>query len=148
MEIKRTHILSIYIVLLTMTSCKIYENRKRDKQEEAELEWQSLEQRQQLYTFRQDTLSRSWYFWTDSTFRFHPDSGLFAQSGRLLGHESTGSRSRHLQNLTRKNEQGKQKETERERSSKKQPFIAKFWFVGVVLALLFVWRWSRSRLFL
>lgn len=146
MEIKRTHIFSIPIVLLTMTSCKIYENKQRHKQEEAESEWQNLEQRQRLYTFRQDTLSRSWYFWTDTAFRFHADSGLFAQSGRLLGHESTGSTSRHLQDLTRKNEQGKQKETERERSSKKQPFAAKFWLVGVVLALLFVWRWSRFRL--
>ncbi|WP_139351129.1 hypothetical protein [Sphingobacterium sp. CZ-UAM] len=140
--------MSIHIVLLTISSCKIYENKKRDRQKVAELQWQNLEQRQRLYTFRQDTLSRSWYFWTDTVFRFHADSGLFAQSGRLLGHQSTGSTSRHMQNLTRKNEQGKLKETERERSSKKQPFATKLWLVGVVLVLLFLWRWSRTRRFL
>ncbi len=146
MEIKPTCILSILIGLLTLTSCKIYENKQRDKQEEAELEWQNLEQRQRLYTFRQDTLSRSWYFWTDSTFRFHPDSGLFAQSGRLLGHESTGSRSRHLQDLTRKNEQGKQLETRHEKSRNTLLSTKYLWSVGFVLILFLLWRRSRFRL--
>ncbi|WP_343561594.1 hypothetical protein [Sphingobacterium sp.] len=140
--------MSIHIVLLTMSSCKIYENKQRDRQKVAELQWQNLEQRQRLYTFRQDTLSRSWYFWTDTAFRFHADSGLFAQSGRLLGHQSTGSTSKHMQDLTRKNGQGREKETERELRSKKQPFAAKFWLVGIVLVLLIVWRWSRSPRFL
>jgi len=146
MEIKRTYILSIYIVLLTMTSCKIYENRKRDKQEKAELEWQSLEQRQWLYTFRQDTLSRRWYFWTDSTFRFHPDSGLFAQSGSLLGQESTGSKSRYMQDFTRKNEQGKQQETRNEKSRNTVLSAKSLWTVGFVLIPFLLWRWSRFRL--
>jgi len=142
MEIKRTHILSIHVVLLTMTSCKIYEN----KQEEAELEWQNLEQRQQLYTFRQDTISRSWYFWTDSTFRFHPDSGLFAQSGRLLGQVSARSIRKQMQDLTRKNEQGKQQKTRHEKSRNTVLSAKSLWTVGFVLILFLLWRWSRFRL--
>jgi len=129
-----------------MTSCKIYENKQRHKQEEAELEWQNLEQRQRLYTFRQDTLSSSWYFWTDTVFRFHADSGLFAQSGRLLGHESTGSTSRHMQDLTRKNEQGKQLETRHEKSRNTLLSTKYLWTVGFVLILFLLWRRSRFRL--
>ena len=32
---------------------------------------------------QQDSSSRYWFFRTDTTFYFHPDSGLFAKGGRL-----------------------------------------------------------------
>lgn len=146
MEIKGTAILIILIGLISLTSCKIYENKKRDKREEFEVNWQNSEQSQRLYNFRQDTLSRSWYFWTDSAFRFHPDSGLFAQSGSLLGQESTGSTSRHMQDFTRKNEQGKQKETRHEKSRNTVLSAKSLWTVGFVLILFLLWRRSRFRL--
>ncbi|WP_147420375.1 hypothetical protein [Sphingobacterium detergens] len=138
--------MSILIGVFTLASCKIYENKKRDKREEFEMDWQHSEQRQRLYTFRQDTLSRLWYFWTDSAFRFHADSGLFAKAGNLIAQESGRSRSKHMQDLAEKNEHGKQKDNKQERSINKMLSATYFWFVGFALVLLLLWRWTRSRL--
>lgn len=136
----------IFIGLIPLTSCKIYENKKRDKREEFEVNWQNSEQRQRLYTFRQDTFSRLWYFWTDSAFRFHPDSGLIAQSGSLLGQESGGRINKHMEDMAEINEQGKQKETKHEWRIKKVLSAELFWSVSCVLVLLVLWRWGRPRL--
>lgn len=148
MEIKWNRILFILIWLLTLISCKLYENKKRDKREKTEMEWQHEEQRQRQYSLRKDTLSHLWYFWTDSAFRFHPDSGLFAQSGILLGQESKGSIDKQIQDLTTKNKQGKQKETKQQRNSNKLTLGAYFWPVCTVIVLLLIWRWKGSRLLL
>lgn len=138
--------MSILLGLLTMTSCKIYENKQYDKREEFEMDWQHLQQRQRQYTFRQDTISRLWYFWTDSAFRFHPDSGLFAQSGSLLGQVSAGSIRKQMHDRAWKNEQGKLKETSSVQSSHKLLAAEFLWLIGVGVALLILWWWSRSRL--
>ncbi|WP_433902820.1 hypothetical protein [Sphingobacterium puteale] len=146
MEIKRIKILCVSIGLLILISCKLYEHKKRDKREEVEIDWQHTELRQRLYTFRQDTLSRRWYFWTDSAFRFHPDSGLLAQSGILLGQESKRNIDKQMQDLTTKNKQGKQKEVKHDQSINRMISVKYFWFVGFAVVLLVLWKWSRSRL--
>ena len=138
MEIKRTHILSIYIVLLTMTSCKLYENKQRHKQEEAELEWQNLEQRQRLYTFRQDTLSRSWYFWTDTVFRFHADSGLTGQRGRLFMQESRTNISLKNAVVKKVNNSALQR-TQKSISDKRRSIsLPNFWLIGLIAIIVLV----------
>jgi len=146
MEIKQGPMLCLLFGLFALISCKIYENRKHDKREETARAWQHLELRQRLYTFRQDTLSRLWYFWTDSAFRFHADSGLFAQSGSVLWQETGGSSSKEMQDVDIKNDQGKQKDNKQERSSNKMLSATYFWLVGFALVLLLLWRWTRSRL--
>lgn len=132
--------------LFALISCKIYENRKHDKREETVRAWQHLELRQRRYTFQQDTLSRLWYFWTDSAFRFHADSGLFAQSGSVLWQETGGSSSKEMHDVDIKNELRKQKDNKQERSSNKMLSATYFWLAGFALVLLLLWRWTRSRL--
>jgi len=146
MEIKQGRMLCLLIGLFALVSCKLYENRKHDKREETARAWQHLELRQRRYTFRQDTLSRLWYFWTDSAFRFHADSGLSAQSGSVLWQETDGSSSKEMQDVDIKNEQGKQKDNKQERSINKMLSATYFWLVGFALVLLLLWRWGRSRL--
>ncbi|WP_233789207.1 hypothetical protein [Sphingobacterium sp. HMA12] len=138
--------MSILIGLLTLTSCKIYENKQRDKRKEFEMDWQHLQQRQRQYTFRKDTLSRLWYFWTDSAFRFHPDSGLFAQSGSLLGQELQGSISTQSRDRSETDEQGRLKASKQQRNSKKLLSAEYLWPFGFVLVLFLLWKWFRSRL--
>lgn len=145
MEIKQGRMLCLLFGLFALISCKIYENKKRDKQQETEVEWQHLEQHQRQYRFQQDTLSRLWYFWTDSAFRFHADSGLFAQSGSVLVQESGGSSSKEMQDVDIKNDQGKQKDNKQERSINKMLSDTYFWLVGFALVLLLLWRWTTSR---
>ncbi len=148
MKIKRIKILCVSIGLPILISCKLYENKKHDKRKKTEMEWQNIELHQRQYNFRQDTLSRLWYFWTDRAFRFHPDSGLSAQSGILLGQESKRNIDKQMQDLTTKNKQGKQKETKQERNSNKLTPGAYFWPVCTLIVLLLIWRWKGSRLLL
>ena len=144
----RNHHYKLSYALLSslLMSCKLYENKKLDKREETEMQWHNLEQRQRLYTFRQDTLSRQWYFWTDSAFRFHADSGLFAKAGGLIAQESEISMRKHMQDMAEKNELGKQKDTQQERSITKMLSTKYFWLLGFALVLFIRWRWSRFRL--
>ena len=137
----------LYALLLSLfISCKLYENKKHDKREETAMDWKNREQHQLRYIFRQDTLSNRWYFWTDGAFRFHVDSGLFAQSGTLLFQGSERSTSKYMQDLTEKSERGKQKEVNREKSSTKMLSLQHFWIAGSFLLLFLLWRWGRSRL--
>ena len=133
-------------MLYLLISCKIYENKKHGKEEEVDKEQQYSEQHQLLYTARQDTHSRLWYFGTDSPFRFHPDSGLFARSGGLLLQESEKRISKQLQVLAGKKAQEKQKEVNRKNSSTKMLSLQHLWIAGSFLLLFLLWRWGRSRL--
>lgn len=135
----------LYLALSSLLiSCKSYHNKERTTDEETQIEWQHLRQRQRRYAFRQDTSSHLWYFWTDSAFRFHPDSGLFAQAGSLFVQGTTGSSRKQMQDLTQAHEQGKQIMTQQESSISKKRSAPYLWLVGLAIFLLIGWQWSRS----
>jgi hypothetical protein len=93
--------------LLVSGSCKIYESKYREEEQLTAMEWKKQEQARRWYTLQQDTLSRFWYFWTDSTFRFHPDSGLLAASGDLILQEAKKNSKVQAGDWAEKSEQGK-----------------------------------------
>lgn len=123
-------------------SCKIYERKHREEKQRTAMEWQKWEQAQRFYTLQQDSLSRFWYFWTDSAFRFHADSGLLAGSGNLLLKESRSNSSTHEQNWIEKSEQGKRNDSRQETNNRSMLSLEYLWIVGLVLAILFLWKWS------
>ena len=133
-------------LLSLLISCKIYENKKYQKQQETDTRRQYTEQLQRLYSDHQDTLSRLWYFWTDSAFRFCPDSGLSARSGGLVLHESAKRASKQVLELTEKSEQEKQKQVNHEKSGNQMLAAQLVWIIGLALLLFLLWRWYRSRL--
>lgn len=127
-------------------SCKIYESKKYQKQQETDTHRQYTEQLQRLYSDHQDTLSRVWYFWTDSAFRFYPDSGLSARSGGLLVHESAKRVRKQVLELTEKSEQENQKQINHEKNGSQMLAVQQVWIIGLALLLFLLWRWYRSRL--
>jgi len=133
-------------LLSLLVSCKIYLNKKYQKQQETDTHRQYTEQLRRLYSDHQDTLSRLWYFWTDSAFRFSPDSGLSARSGGLVWHESAKRVSKQVLELTEKSEQEKQKQVNHEKSGNKMLAAQLVWIIGLALLLFLLWRWYRSRL--
>ena len=133
-------------LLSLLISCKIYENKRYEKRQETDMGWQYTEQLRRLYSDHQDTLSRVWYFWTDSAFSFYPDSGLSARSGGLLVHESTKRVNKQVLELAEKSEQEKQKHVSRVKSGSQMLSAQHFWIIGFALLLFLIWRWSRSRL--
>jgi len=76
------------IGLLLLGSCKLYQQKNREESLSSASEWQRDELVRQWQRSQQDSLSRYWLFWSDSSFRFHPDSGLLGHSGKLLLLES------------------------------------------------------------
>lgn len=79
----------IYIIgLMCLSSCKLYQQKDKAELQSSRSEWQWNEFAQQWYMLQRDSLSRSWYFSSDSSFRFHPDSGLAAEAGALWIQES------------------------------------------------------------
>ncbi|WP_146190976.1 MULTISPECIES: hypothetical protein [Sphingobacterium] len=145
MEIKRIKILCVSIGLLILISCKLYEHKKRDKREEVEIDWQHTELRQRLYTFRQDTLSRRWYFWTDSSYRFHPDSGFIGQQGKLVMLESkvtTRLKSGLSSQASERNVQTELRSSRDKRSTWTIPNLWLITFIGATVLLL-GWRFRK-----
>ncbi|APU98506.1 hypothetical protein BV902_20990 [Sphingobacterium sp. B29] len=133
-------------LLSLLVSCKIYENKKYQKQQETDTHRQYTEQLRRLYSDHQDTLSRLWYFWTDGAFRFYPDSGLSARSGGLLLHESAKRVSKEVLELAEKKQQEKQKQVSHEKSGSQMRSAQQVWIMGFVLLLFLLWRWGRSHL--
>ncbi|WP_286775274.1 MULTISPECIES: hypothetical protein [Sphingobacterium] len=72
--------------LCILSSCTIFKHRTEENQHTSVK--QNREQALDFSYRKKDSLSRTWYFWTDSAFRFHPDSGFMARSGGLIAKES------------------------------------------------------------
>ncbi|WP_286776756.1 hypothetical protein [Sphingobacterium sp. UBA2074] len=88
--LKLLNYLSILLAgLCILGSCTIFKHRTEENQYTSAKHHQEKEVD---FSYRKnDSLSRFWYFWTDSAFRFHPDSGFMGRSGGLIVRESMTS---------------------------------------------------------
>ncbi|MDR6734491.1 hypothetical protein [Sphingobacterium sp. 2149] len=82
---KRGRFLMIFPLLY---SCKLYQSELKEAQREEQTQSNYKQQLDIWYRGLSDSQSRYWLFWTDSSFRFHPDSGLIGQKGQLAMLES------------------------------------------------------------
>ncbi|WP_333625508.1 hypothetical protein [Sphingobacterium siyangense] len=80
------YLLAFISGLCILSSCTIFKHRTEENQHTSVK--QSREQALDFNYRKKDSLSRIWYFWTDSAFRFHPDSGFMGRSGGLITSES------------------------------------------------------------
>lgn len=83
-------------LLLSLSACRVFQSPGRESRVLKNQLEQHSKQLDLNYVMRRDSQAGYWLFWSDSTFRFHPDSGLTARSGKLLRHESRVSV--HMQN--------------------------------------------------
>ncbi len=78
----------LLMVIASTTGCKVREQRKESRTEMETSYGLTGTMDRMAYSLRQDSLSRVWFFTTDTAFRFHPDSGLMGHAGTLLAQES------------------------------------------------------------
>ena len=78
----------LVVVCSCLGSCKLYQSRDKESQwsKSDMLLHQKLVDLQ--YSLQHDSQSRYWLFWSDSSFRFHPETGLVGQQGQLVMLES------------------------------------------------------------
>ena len=76
------------IVFLLFCSCKLYQSERKEALREEQTQSKYKQQLDIWYSGQRDSQSRHWLFLTDSSFRFHPDSGLIGQKGQLAMLES------------------------------------------------------------
>ncbi|WP_286862689.1 MULTISPECIES: hypothetical protein [Sphingobacterium] len=134
-----------FIGLMGLSSCKLYQNKSREELQSSSAQVQKDWLAQRWYGLRQDSLSRYWYFASDSGFHFHPDSGLTGQQGMLFMRESKSNASVingvSMQASDMALQKG-QKSTRDKRSSLSAP---KFWLLSMLLlGLMIGWRFRKS----
>lgn len=78
----------LLMVIASTPGCKVREQRKESRTEMEASYGLTATMDRMGYSLRQDSLSRVWFFTTDTAFRFHPDSGLMGHAGTLLSQEA------------------------------------------------------------
>lgn len=148
MTTKRITLLFFLSALLMQVSCKLYQQKDREEQHLVKGLWTYNAQANLLYNLRRDSFSRCWYFSSDSSFRFHPDSGLIGKGGELLVQQSgvktslKNSTSATVNDTNWKTAQKSKSDHHRTLS------IPQLWLIGFVAVLLFgCWklRWFVER---
>lgn len=88
----------IFIIFALITfSCRMSKHRLEDQQARQQVRISESQEWQQY--LQQDSTKRYWHFASDSVFYFHPDSGLWAQGGRLYAQEQSVQEKRLLSNI-------------------------------------------------
>lgn len=129
------------IVSLFLFSCKLYQSRMKEDQRREQMQSHYKHQVDVVYRELKDSQSRHWLFWTDSSFRFHPDSGLVGQSGQLAMLESKVIASAKNQVSTKSSESSMQTQHKGSTDKRSAWAVPSLWLIGFVLAaVIIVWK--------
>lgn len=134
----------IIAALYVLGSCGLYRQKKSDKLQSSTKDWQNTVLTQHWYSLQRDSLSRSWYFWTDSSFRFHPDSGFNAFGGLLFVQESKTSND--LKNAASVEVSHRETQTTQKSITEKRKTITAMdlWIIiSITIALLLIWKFRK-----
>lgn len=115
--------ISIFVLIILLTlSCRISKHRLEEKRATQEV-FRSESQEWQQY-LQQDSTVRYWYFGSDTVFYFHPDSGIWAQSGWLYAEEQSVHKSERQFHVSDRDSAALQQHssTAEERTIIKSPF--------------------------
>ncbi len=134
---------SIYV----LSSCKLYQSKNREEQQSSSSDRMYIMQRQQQQQWNYDSLSRYWLFWSDSSFRFHPDSGLTGQHGKLVMLESKINT--HIKNGLSSHSSNRSVQTELKSSKDKRRSwaIPNLWLITLVGATVLLLGWKFRKFF-
>ncbi|NGM63409.1 hypothetical protein G5B30_15975 [Sphingobacterium sp. SGG-5] len=135
-----------YLILTTilLCSCRSVKQRSNSILHHDKATYQNKTSAQQWF-WQQDSTSRYWSFRTDTTFYFHPDSGLYASGGTLLLREirQRASGGQHTYDssmyVIHENQQIAQ-QTFSERVYKRQ-----YWWIAIALVIGIVGVWLLFR---
>lgn len=138
--------LLFFIVFLFFSSCKLYQSGKKEDHREEQI-WSNYNQQADvLYSRLKDSQSRYWLFLTDSSFRFHPDSGLIGQKGQFAMLESQVKISNKQEASTNSN--ASRVKTLQQQSTEKWSAwgVLDLWLIGLLL-VAFVLAWKFRNFF-
>jgi len=125
-------------------SCKIFKQQDRQDQQSTFKDLQRMEYRQQWYNIQEDSLSRYWYFSSEDRFRFHPDSGIIAERGKLFIQESKLNKSFGNAFSRELNEISSEKIQKSTSDNRRTLFSPGSWLIGlIVLLLLAGWKFRK-----
>jgi hypothetical protein len=147
MEIKQSRMLCLLIGLYTLISCRLYQNRNREEQQSSSSDRMYMMQRQQQQQWNYDSLSRYSLFWSDSSFRFHPDSGLIGEQGQLVMLESnvnTGIKNGLSSQISESSVQTELKSSTEKRSTWAIPNL---WLITLIGATILLLGWKFGKFF-
>ncbi|MDR3008238.1 MAG: hypothetical protein LBV59_09915 [Sphingobacterium sp.] len=148
MGTKRTALLFLLSTLLIQVSCKLYQQQDREEQHLVKGLWKHNEQINLLYNLRKDSFSHYWYFSSDSSFRFHPDSGLMGKGGELLMQQSGAKTSLKSSTSATVNDTSWRTAQKSKSDRRSRLSIPQLWLIGFIAVLLFgCWklRWFVKR---
>ncbi|WP_448137056.1 hypothetical protein [Sphingobacterium siyangense] len=133
--------ISIFVVI----SCSVLQGKKQLEEKSTKIYSQYEQQNLQFHQKQQDRLSSYWYFSTDSTFWFHPDSGLWAKSGKIFAHLSNIKSAEENLQLQKTNRKEASTSDSRVKQENKVVSTEIFTVSGVLLAVLGYWIWWKGR---
>lgn len=87
---------------------------------------------------KQDSLFRTWYVWTDSGFRFHPDSGLVGRAGGLIAQELSTSTTQKNQITADVLQESSRSDTERKYNHTRSTSMGRF-VVAAMMLIIAIW---------
>jgi hypothetical protein len=132
------------IILMCLSSCKLYQQNDKAELQSSRSDWQWNEFAQQWYTLQRDSLSRSWYFWSDSSFSFHPDSGLAAEAGALWMQESkTRANTQHQKMVTAT--KSSIQNGYHIKQTKSSSLNANYWWFVLLLLIPLILQWNKIK---
>ena len=132
------------IVFLLFCSCKLYQSERKEALREEQTQSKYKQQLDIWYSGQRDSQSRHWLFLTDSSFRFHPDSGLIGQKGQFAMLESQVKISNKQEAST--NSSASRVKTLQQRSTEKWSawVVPNLWLIGFFLVIVAIaWKFRN-----
>lgn len=140
-------IVNFLLFALSMTvvnACKVYQNRSRDEQQSFRADRLHLQHRQRQQEWQRDSVSRYWLFWSDSLFRFHPETGLSGTAGTVLMQESRQSTQMLNKIVDSRQELEAQSTQKSKREKSNWERLTTLWGAGLILLLIFIgWHYRK-----
>jgi len=138
---KRGRFLMIFPLLY---SCKLYQSERKEALREEQTQSNYKQQLDIWYSGQRDSQSRYWYFWTDSSFRFHPDSGLVGRNGQLAMLESNAITSESMEISTNSSNSHTQRLHDTSTEKRNVWAALNLWLIGIVfVSLAILWKFRN-----
>lgn len=135
----------LVISVAVVTGCSVFRGKKQLEEKSSRTYSQYEQQNLQFHRQQQDSLSSYWYFSTDSSLWFHPDSGLWAKGGKIFARQS---KIKHAEeNLQWRQANSEAASTSDSRVKRENKVVSAEFFAigGVMLAVLGYWIWWQRR---
>lgn len=135
--------LIVGLVLFVSHACRSIKKSAEAAQMELSMQSELSDKAWSFY----DSAASYWYYQSDSPFYYHPDKGLYGQSGRLA---ASGKQVQHEQRQQKQQHTAYELHAQQEEKHSWQPAIRSklvYGAIGIVLLLILRQLWQRYRLF-